>query len=148
MMAAATSKMRLAATTTGPHRRIDIAMNAGARRSVLLLIAIVAVCFDARAQDPPGAMIHLSGEGASYRGRLESTEADEFLVGLAPGAFLEIIVQQHGLDVVLRLFDPARGLIVESDRPNAQDGPERIAYIAALPGEYRLEVARNGTGDG
>lgn len=78
----------------------------------------------------PGASseIDLGGEtGHRYRFHLEA------------GQFTRIIVDQRGIDVLLRLVRP-NGKGGEVDSPNGTEGPEILYEIAETSGDYRLEV--------
>ncbi len=64
-----------------------------------------------------------------------------FQVSLTPGQFLHVVVEQRGIDVVLRLRAPDGQLMVEMDSPNSTQGPEAAALIAEQAGNYRIEAA-------
>ena len=68
------------------------------------------------------------GESHSYRARLEA------------GQYLKVVVEQRGIDVVVRLSGPDGKQIAEVDSPNGARGPEPVDAIAEAAGEYRLEV--------
>lgn len=50
-------------------------------------------------------------------------------------------VDQQGIDVTLKLLTPNDENLFEEDTLNSTQGPELIAIIAKLAGEYRLEIA-------
>ena len=53
---------------------------------------------------------------------------------------MKVVVEQKGIDVVVRLFGPDGKQITEVDSPNGTQGPEPVSVIAEAAGEYRLEV--------
>jgi erythromycin esterase len=67
-------------------------------------------------------------------------EAHDFKLSLKAGQFLHLVVDQRGIDVVVRLFGPDGKRIAEVDSPNGDRGPEPIEVVAAASGNYRLEI--------
>ncbi|HEX2487889.1 MAG TPA: CHAT domain-containing tetratricopeptide repeat protein [Blastocatellia bacterium] len=59
---------------------------------------------------------------------------------LAAGQYLYVVAEQRGIDLVVAAFGPDGKKLVEMDSPNLSHGPEPIRLIAAVAGEYRLEV--------
>ncbi len=59
--------------------------------------------------------------------------------------YAQITVQQGGIDVAIRVFDPADKLLAEVDSPNGSYGPEIVSEAAKLGGRYRLEVFSSDT---
>jgi CHAT domain-containing protein/tetratricopeptide (TPR) repeat protein len=72
---------------------------------------------------------------------LAGGEAQVFQVMLNAGQYLQVQVDQRGIDAVLRLFAPGGRKLVEMDSLNGTQGPEIAALIAEQPGTYRIEVA-------
>jgi len=54
--------------------------------------------------------------------------------------FCILVVDQRGIDVVVRAFSPAGSQLREFDSPNGTSGPEDVTLIAATSGVYRIEV--------
>ena len=67
-------------------------------------------------------------------------DAHDYKVLLKAGQFLHLVVDQRGIDVVVRLFGPDGKRIAEVDSPNGDRGPEPVQVVAAASGDYRLEV--------
>ncbi len=63
---------------------------------------------------------------------------------LAEGQYLYVVAEQRGIDLVVVAFGPAGKKLVEMDSPNFSHGPEPVRLIAAVAGEYRLEVRQSG----
>jgi len=76
--------------------------------------------------------------------RLERTIAGgrphHFHGTLEADRFLELGVEQQGLDVAVFLYDPADRLLFEIDSPTGQEGWETVRVVTPAGGEYRLEV--------
>lgn len=71
-----------------------------------------------------------------------------FNISMEQNQVLRLVVEQHGIDVVVRVFSPGGKSMGEFDTPNGTKGPENVALIADTAGLYRivvtpLEVAEN-----
>ena len=92
------------------------------------------------AQDSkPPAILELK-VGAPVERELKAGEAHSYIAKLASGQYLHVVVEQKGIDVVVRLFGPDGQKISEVDSPNGTQGPEPLSMIAEVAGDYRLEV--------
>jgi len=76
---------------------------------------------------------------------LKGGAAESFLVQLKAGEFVEINVDQEGIDVVASLFGPDGKQITRMDSPNGTHGDEPVVAIADVAGSYRIEVRSNNT---
>ena len=56
------------------------------------------------------------------------------------GQYTQVVVNQRGIDVVVRAIAPDSSTIVEMDSPNGTYGPERVGIIAKTSGNYRFEI--------
>lgn len=72
---------------------------------------------------------------------LKGGESHYYAITLTTGQFLSIAVEQKGIDVVLRLFEPNDRKVDEVDSPNGAQGLEIISEVAQVSGVYRLEVS-------
>ena len=64
-----------------------------------------------------------------------------YLVSAGAGQFLQVTVQQKGVDVVLTLLGPDGGLISTVDRPNGTRGRESLSAQVKDAGVYRLRIS-------
>jgi CHAT domain-containing protein/tetratricopeptide (TPR) repeat protein len=71
---------------------------------------------------------------------LKGGQTHSYEISLAAGQFAHVVVEQKGIDVVVKLFTPDGRLITEVDSPNDTLGPEPVYAIAETTGLYRLEV--------
>ncbi|HJQ23960.1 MAG TPA: CHAT domain-containing protein [Blastocatellia bacterium] len=78
--------------------------------------------------------------GERIERELKGGESHLYQIALTSGQYLHAVVEQKGIDVVVRLFGPDRKPLAEVDSPNGTQGPEPVSLIAAATGEYRLEV--------
>lgn len=103
----------------------------------LLFAAAAAGWLAAQIAAPPGLTL---GAGAMVDRTFEQAAPHTYGVELAPHDFLHVVVEQHALDVGLRLIDPAGTVLAQSDSMNGAFGFERVAFIASAAGVYSLEV--------
>ncbi len=78
--------------------------------------------------------------GRPIERELAGGQVHSYRITLAAGQFLDAVVEQKGIDVVLTLFDPEDKKLIEVDSPNGTTGPEPVTWVAASSGGYRLEV--------
>ena len=61
-------------------------------------------------------------------------------VELRRGDLLRGVVEQQGIDVVVRVMGPSAARLLEIDSPNGANGPEPILLVAPAAGTYAIEV--------
>lgn len=74
-------------------------------------------------------------------------QAQEFTVTLEENNFVQLVVEQRGIDVVVRVVSPAGKALGEFDSPNGNDGPEHVSFVGATAGAYRINVSPLSPGD-
>ena len=67
-------------------------------------------------------------------------DVHQYQVPLSAGQYLEVVVDQRGVDVVVTAFGPDGTKTSQVDSPNGARGPEPISVAASTPGVYRFEV--------
>jgi CHAT domain-containing protein/Tfp pilus assembly protein PilF len=67
-------------------------------------------------------------------------KVDTFVVPLKANQYLQLLVEQKGVDVIGSLFNPRGRKLIEVDNPTGSTGTERIMALADIPGQYRLEL--------
>src|SRR2546423_924853 len=85
--------------------------------------------------------------GVSLERTLERGQSQSFGVNLDKDQFLQLVVDQHGIDVVVRVFSPTGKMLGEFDSPNGTEGPENVSLISDTAGVYRINVAPLGEGE-
>jgi len=112
---------------------------------VILLLAILAA--PARAQTTAEQNCAISEAqsqqltpGEVVKRNLQAKETHVFEVVLAPGQYVQASVNQMGIDVVVRLFDPNRVLLLQRDSPNSKFGPEKVSTVAQVGGNHYIVV--------
>jgi CHAT domain-containing protein/tetratricopeptide (TPR) repeat protein len=71
---------------------------------------------------------------------MKGGETHVYQVRLTSGQFVNISVEQRGIDVAVDLLDPKEKQIYTFDGPNGRYGPEPVVAIAESEGNYRLFV--------
>lgn len=71
---------------------------------------------------------------------LKGGEVNRFQIRLKARQFLDLSVEQQGIDVVVRLLGPDGKRVTEVDSPNGPDGPEPVVLIVGQSGTYTLEI--------
>lgn len=92
---------------------------------------------DAAQASAPGPLAAGSVAEAALRGG----ERHAYAIQLSAGDFLHVIVEQRGVDVLVRLVAPDGSGLITADSPNSSAGPERIAWVAAASGTYQVDVS-------
>jgi CHAT domain-containing protein/uncharacterized protein HemY len=71
---------------------------------------------------------------------LAGGQTHRYLLALAAGQYLHLIVEQLGVDVVVRVTGPDGKYLAETDCPNNTQGPEPVDLLAGHAGTYQFEV--------
>ncbi|MDX6500859.1 MAG: hypothetical protein QOG23_4119 [Blastocatellia bacterium] len=104
--------------------------------SLLLLNSLLGVQF-ANAQAGATSL----QPGAPIERTLAAGQSHSYTISLEQDQFLHLLVDQRGIDVVVRSFSPAGRQLGEVDTPNGANGPEDVTVIAETAGVYRIEVS-------
>ena len=72
---------------------------------------------------------------------LSGGEHHTYPLTLKAGDYLKLVVEQRGIDVVVRLLGPDGQKLANVDGPNGAQGPEPLSLIIEQAGIYTLEVA-------
>ena len=79
--------------------------------------------------------------GQPVEREMKGGEAHSYTVALLAGQFLNVVVEQKGIDVVVALFDSDNKKIAEIDSPDGTQGAEPLSLIIEKAGTYQLEVS-------
>src|SRR5215471_13988090 len=108
-------------------------------RSPLCAVALMLISFSAAAaQTLSSSTLQV---GTPVERTLGAGQAHSYNITLDPNQYLQLIVEQRGIDVIVRVFSPAGRKIGEFDSPNGDEGPENVSAVAIDGGVYRIEVA-------
>lgn len=79
--------------------------------------------------------------GTPVERTLAAGQSHTYGIDLEQDQFLQFVVEQHGIDVVVRVVSPTGRKLGEFDTPNGTEGPEDVTIIGGAAGVYRIEVA-------
>lgn len=82
--------------------------------------------------------------GKSIERELKGGEVHNYQLKLTANQYLNAVVEQKGVDVIVAIYAPDGQKIYEINYPNDTDGPEPVYLIAASEGNYKLEVRASG----
>jgi CHAT domain-containing protein/Tfp pilus assembly protein PilF len=71
---------------------------------------------------------------------LSGGESHSYEITLSGGQYLNVIVDQRGIDVVVTVISPEDKQLMQVDSPNGTQGPEPVMLVAEVSGNYRLNV--------
>jgi len=106
------------------------------RLTVVILCIIFPVAL-AHAQAPQPVQA-----GFALERELGSAEKHSYEVSLKKGELLNFVVEQRGVDIVLRIYAPDGKFYDRIDSPNGIAGDEPFRMVAFNDGRYRVEVNR------
>jgi CHAT domain-containing protein/Flp pilus assembly protein TadD len=78
--------------------------------------------------------------GKPIERELKGGEEHAYEVTLVAGQYLDAVVEQKGVDVVVVVIAPDGKSLMEVDSPNGAQGPEPVQLITEAAGVYRLRV--------
>ena len=79
--------------------------------------------------------------GQPIRRELEGGQEHGYRIGLSAGQYLEVIVEQRGIDVAIVLSGPGGKQILKFDTESRVEGREVVSQVAEVTGEHRLMVS-------
>lgn len=89
----------------------------------------------------PQKIFPLPEIGKTVEQTLAGGEIHVYQISLKAGEYLKLIVNQRGIDVLLRLYNPLGVMLIETDSLNATQGLEAVSAIAEREETFRIEVA-------
>jgi CHAT domain-containing protein len=72
--------------------------------------------------------------------KLKNEESHLYQINVPAGNFVEITVEQIGIDALVSLTGPDEKKIVDMDSLLGSDGPERVFIVAEVQGDYTIEI--------
>lgn len=108
----------------------------------LRLTALFLVLFSGSlfAQSVPNPPVVIKPDRDYKDFQIKISEENSFAFELEGGRYYSIVVQQKGIDLILRLTDADGKLIKEQDSPNGNDGPETIFFAPENNKRFFLSV--------
>ena len=78
--------------------------------------------------------------GEAHQQTMSGGEGHYYEFHLRGSQYVHFAVEQHGIDVTLRLIAPDGSPTMEVDSPNGDQGPENLHALTRSPGLYRLQI--------
>lgn len=104
---------------------------------VLFLLPLAAcVLLTVNAQSPTTLQV-----GTPIERTLGPSQSQEFTITLEENTYVQLVVEQRGVDVIVKVLSPEGKIIGEFDSPNGNDGPEHVSFVAAAAAAYRINVS-------
>jgi CHAT domain-containing protein/Tfp pilus assembly protein PilF len=83
---------------------------------------------------------HLLEPGKPIKRELAGADSHTYQIWMNAGQFLNVIVEQQGIDVMAQLSGPSGEQIAEFDSERRSQGQELVPFVAEAAGLYRLTV--------
>jgi CHAT domain-containing protein len=90
--------------------------------------------------DPAAPPIARLREGSVLDRDLAAGESHRYEIELRAGQYLQVVVEQHGVDVVETLTGPDGAVVLEADSPCGFIGPDPLAAVVGQTGVYTLAL--------
>lgn len=68
-------------------------------------------------------------------------QVHEFTVNAKANSYVQLVVEQKGIDVIVRISAPDGTPLKECDTPNGAEGAEQVSFVATEPGKYVVAVS-------
>src|SRR5215813_868192 len=78
--------------------------------------------------------------GKPIEQELAGGQSHDYQLTLADGQYVNLVVDQRGIDVVVKLFGPDGKAIMEFDSESQVQGQESVSLVAEAGGSYQLSV--------
>jgi CHAT domain-containing protein len=104
------------------------------------LIAFATLMFSCSALAQEAKDVRILEPGKPIERELAGGETHSYLIALDAGQFMQTVVDQRGIDVVVAMYGPDGKKISEVDSPNGTKGPEPMSVVVDVAGNYLLEV--------
>jgi hypothetical protein len=79
--------------------------------------------------------------GKAIEKSLAAGQTNSYTINLEKDQFIQLAVEQHGIDVIIRVFLPSGALLREFDSPTGSEGTDYAEVVSDTAGAYRIEIA-------
>jgi hypothetical protein len=114
------------------------------RKLRVLFLLLLATCVFPTANAQSRTTLQV---GTPVERTLGPGQSQEFTITLEENNFVQLVVEQRGIDVVVRVMSPDAKVLGEFDSPNGDDGPEHVSFVGRTAGGYRINVSPLSAGD-
>ena len=78
--------------------------------------------------------------GTPIERSINSSESHTYTITLRDEEYLQFVVVQRGIDLIVRVTSPSGKNLGDFDTPNGADGPENVAIVGLVGGLYQINV--------
>lgn len=68
-------------------------------------------------------------------------QVHEFSINAKANSFVQLVVEQKGIDVIVKILSPDGTSLTECDTPNGAEGTEQVSFVATESGKYSVAVS-------
>jgi hypothetical protein len=101
-----------------------------------LLPFLFCVFLTANAQGPTTLQL-----GTPIERTLKPGQTQEFTLNLKENTFVQLVVEQRGIDAIVKVSAPNGKVLGDFDSPNGNDGPEHVSFVGVAAGAYLIAVS-------
>jgi len=105
-------------------------------KRLAVLPFLFCVFLTANAQGPTTLQL-----GTPIERTLKPGQTQEFTLNLKENTFVQLVVEQRGADVAVKVFSPSGKVLGDFDSPNGNDGPEHVSFVGSAAGAYLIAVS-------
>ncbi len=105
-------------------------------RALILLPFFVCSSFTAAHAQSSGTL----QPGVPIERALGPGQVHEFTVNAKANSHVQLVVEQKGIDVVVKIASPDGKELAQCDTPNGADGVEQVSFLATDSGKYRIAI--------
>lgn len=106
-------------------------------RALILVSCFIGSPFAITAQKGTGTL----QLGTPVERQLGPGQAHAFTVNLEENNLIQLVVEQQGIDVIVKVSSPSGKSIGEYDSPTGNEGSEHVSFVAAAAGTYHIVVS-------
>jgi CHAT domain-containing protein/Tfp pilus assembly protein PilF len=92
------------------------------------------------AQEASSARSEVIEPGRPIKRDLAGGQEHSYQISLRADQFLKVVVEQDGIDAVVKLFGPDDKQIIEIDSESRMHGQETVSWVAEETGRYRMNI--------
>jgi hypothetical protein len=78
--------------------------------------------------------------GTPIERQLGPGDIQSFPIELTENEFVQLVVEQRGVDVVVRVVSPDGKTVGDFDTPNGDNGPENVSFVSTVKGVYSIFI--------
>lgn len=113
-----------------------LSLGTHSQKRLFVIVSLILLISPASAATQERAVV----KGEAIEQQLSGGGVDVYTIHATAGQFLHLVVEQKGIDVVVRLLDATGKQIIEVDGPNGAQGFETMYVVIPEQGNHRIEI--------